>query len=486
MLSLNRPELLKDKCLINGEWRDAASGKTDDVINPATGEVITTVPYMGVEEAQEAIDHAETAFKSWRKEQAKTRSKIIRRWFDLVMENQDDLGAILSAEQGKPVPEAKGEIAYAGSFIEWFGEEGKRLYGDIIPSNIPGTRMMVKKEPIGVSAAITPWNFPAAMITRKAAPALAAGCPMIIKPAPQTPLTAFALAFLAEEAGLPKGLVQVLHGDAIGIGELLCKSTVVRKLSFTGSTNVGRILMRQSADNIKKLSLELGGNAPFIVFEDADIDAAVKGAVAAKFRNNGQTCVCPNRFYVHRSVQAEFVEKLSIAVDKLKIGEGTEEGVDLGPVIDHNAYKTVLGFINDAKEKGALQATKRDLVQGDEERFIAPVVLDNANSSMDMCSKEIFGPVAAIYPFETMEEAITLSNDTDAGLAAYLYTQSINKYITVSEALDYGIVAVNTGAFSTEVAPFGGVKESGLGREGSKYGIEDYLEIKYVCLGGLD
>ena len=485
MQALTQPALLKIKCYINGEWCSAISDKTEDILNPATGEVIASVPYMDDTEAREAIHHAEKAQIGWRSEMAKTRSAILRRWFDLIMANQDDLALILSSEQGKPLNEAKGEIAYAASFIEWFGEEGKRIYGDIIPENLPNARMMVRKEPIGVTAAITPWNFPAAMITRKAAPALASGCAMIIKPAPQTPLTAFAFAALAEEAGVPAGVLQVIHGDSIAIGKVLCESKIVRKLSFTGSTNVGRILMRQSADNIKKLSLELGGNAPFIVFNDADIDAAVAGAIAAKFRNNGQTCVCPNRFYVQSEVHDEFVEKLSAAVDQLTIGNGLDEGVDLGPLIDDKAYESVLGLIQDAKDKGAVQATQRDLVINDDKRFLSPVVLTNANDDMKLCSQEIFGPVAPVYIFDTIDEAIAKSNDTDAGLAAYLYTQSINTYTKVSEGLEYGIVAVNTGAFSTEVAPFGGVKESGLGREGSKYGIEDYLELKYICLGGL-
>ncbi|PWQ95274.1 NAD-dependent succinate-semialdehyde dehydrogenase [Leucothrix arctica] len=485
MKTLTQPALLKDKCYINGEWHSAASGKTEDIMNPATGEVITAVPFMDDTEALKAIEHAAAAQIGWRSELAKTRSAILRRWFELVMANQDDLALILSSEQGKPFGEAKGEIAYAASFIEWFGEEGKRIYGDIIPENIPGTRMTVRKEPIGVTVAITPWNFPAAMITRKAGPALAAGCTMIIKPAPQTPLTAFALVALAEEAGVPAGVLQVITGDSIAIGEVFCESKTVRKLSFTGSTGVGKILMRQSADNIKKLSLELGGNAPFIVFDDANVNAAVAGAVVAKFRNNGQTCVCPNRFYVQSGIHDEFVEKLAAEVDKLKIGNGMEEGVDLGPLIDEKAHESVLKLILDAKEKGAVQATKRDLVTNKRAPFISPVVLTNADDSMQLCSKEIFGPVAPVYKFETIDEAIAVSNDTDAGLAAYLYTQSINTYTKVSEGLEYGIVAVNTGAFSTEVAPFGGVKESGLGREGSMYGIEDYLEIKYVCLGGL-
>ena len=485
MQNLTNTALLKNHCLINGEWRPAVSGETEDIFNPATGEVITAVPYMGETEAIEAIEHAEKALAGWKAELAKTRAAILRRWFELVMENQDDLALILSSEQGKPFNEAKGEIAYAASFIEWFGEEGKRIYGDIIPANIPGTRMTARKEPIGVTAAITPWNFPAAMITRKAGPALAAGCTMIVKPAPQTPLTAFAFAVLAEEAGVPAGVLQVISGDSIAIGKVLCESKKVRKLSFTGSTGVGKILMRQSADNIKKLSLELGGNAPFIIFDDVDVDEAVAGAIVAKFRNNGQTCVCPNRFYVQSGIYDEFVEKLAAAVDELKVGNGLEEGTDLGPLIDQKAYESVLGLINDAKDKGAEIITKRDLTVKEGTSFLSPVVLSEADDTMKMCSQEIFGPVAAVYKFETMEEAIEKSNDTDAGLAAYVYTQSINTYTKVSEGLEYGIVAVNTGAFSTEVAPFGGVKESGLGREGSKYGIEDYLEIKYVCLGGL-
>lgn len=485
MLSLSNPELLKSSCFINGEWVGADSGDTIDVINPADDSVIIDVPVMGQKETEAAIGFAATAWKPWKTTTAKQRAQILRRWFDLIMANQDDLGKILSAEQGKPVPEAKGEIAYAASFIEWFSEEAKRTYGDVIPEVVPGTRLTVRKEPIGVCAAVTPWNFPAAMITRKAGPALAAGCPIIIKPASQTPLTAFALAYLAHEAGVPAGVLQVINGRSSEIGTALCESPTVRKLSFTGSTDIGKLLMQQCAANVKKVSLELGGNAPFIVFDDADLDKAVEGALIAKFRNNGQTCVCANRILVQSGVYDAFSAKLAAAVDKLVVADGAAAGAELGPLIDRKAYRSIKAMIDDATAKGAVQITSRDVEFDEQQRFMNPVVLGDAQRSMDFYSDEIFGPVAALFKFDSIDEAIEMANDTEYGLASYMYTQSISTYIHVSEALEYGMVGVNTGLISNEVAPFGGIKSSGIGREGSKYGIEDYLEIKYVCLGGL-
>lgn len=485
MLSLQNSQLLKNQCFINGEWRSADSGATVDVENPATGAVITTIPFMGEAETTAAIAHANVAWKGWKKTTGKQRSQILRRWFELLIENQNDLAIILSAEQGKPVKEALGEIAYAASFIEWFSEEAKRIYGDVIPEVAADTRLTVRKEPIGVCAAVTPWNFPAAMITRKAGPALAAGCPIIIKPATQTPLTAFALVELARQAGIPAGIVQVVTGRASAIGNTLCASPDVRKLSFTGSTDIGIQLMQQCAANVKKVSLELGGNAPFIVFDDADIDKAVEGALIAKFRNNGQTCVCANRILVQSGVYDQFAQKLAAAVDKLVVAAGSEAKVDLGPLIDSKAFDSIKAMVSDALQKGASQVSSRAFDVSDEKRFMNPVVLTDATTEMAVYREEIFGPVAALFRFDTVEDAITLANDTEYGLASYLYTQSIQTYIEVSEALEYGMVGVNTGLISNEVAPFGGVKASGIGREGSKYGIDDYLEIKYVCLGGL-
>lgn len=485
MQDLLNTSLLRNACFINGQWCAADNGATVDVTNPATGETIVRVPMMGAAETERAIDVAELAYKEWRKTTAKHRAQVLRRWFDLLMQNQNDLALILSSEQGKPLNEAKGEIAYAASFIEWFSEEAKRVYGDTIPEVTPGTRLTVRKEPIGVCAAITPWNFPAAMITRKAGPALAAGCSIIIKPATQTPLTALALAALAEQAGIPKGVLQVVVGRASAIGNTLCASAKVRKLSFTGSTDIGKLLMQQCADNVKKVSLELGGNAPFIVFDDADLDKAVEGALIAKFRNNGQTCVCANRILVQEGVYDAFAAKLAEAVDKLRVAPGTEEGSELGPLIDASAYDSVSAMIDDALTKGATKVTNREVQVDGEKRFLNPVVLTGANTDMAFYSDEIFGPIAPLFRFSTVEEAIALANDTEYGLASYLYTSSINTYIRVSEELEYGMVGVNTGLISNEVAPFGGIKSSGIGREGSKYGIEDYLEIKYVCLGGL-
>jgi succinate-semialdehyde dehydrogenase/glutarate-semialdehyde dehydrogenase len=485
MLTLSNSGLLRDLCFINGEWCEAYGGHTVEVNNPADGSVIASVPVMGRKETQAAIGFAETAWRSWKKTTAKYRSKILRKWYELLVANQDDLAIILSAEQGKPIAEARGEVLYAASFIEWFSEEAKRVYGDLIPEVVPGTRLSVRKESIGVCAAITPWNFPAAMITRKAGPAIAAGCSIIIKPATQTPLTAFALAVLAQEAGVPAGVIQVICGHSSEIGEVLCKSPAVRKLSFTGSTRVGKQLMHQSAVTVKKISLELGGNAPFIVFEDADLDKAVEGAMIAKFRNNGQTCICANRILVQSSVYNEFANRLADAVDRLVIGSGSVPDTELGPVIDQKAYQAITGLIDDAKDKGAVQITSREVEFDDNQRFLSPIVLTNADKSMELYSDEIFGPVAALFKFETIDEAIQMANDTEYGLASYIYTNSIATYVKVSEELEYGMVGVNIGLISNEVVPFGGIKSSGIGREGSKYGIEEYLEMKYVCLGGL-
>ena len=486
MINLVDLNLLRSQCLIDGQWVSADSGQTMDVLNPADGSLLAAVPLMGAEETEKAIDAAGKSWKQWKKWTGKERSRVMRRWFDLISGNQRDLALILSSEQGKPLKEALGEIAYAASFVEWFAEEAKRVYGDTIPEVTPGTRITVRKEPIGVCAAITPWNFPAAMITRKAGPALAAGCSIIIKPASQTPLTAFALAYLAEKAGIPAGVIQVVSGRASAIGNALCDSEKVRKLSFTGSTPIGRQLMERCASNIKKVSMELGGNAPFIVFDDADLDAAVEGALVAKYRNNGQTCVCANRILVQDGVYDQFAEKLAAAVDRLVVAPATEENSDLGPVIDDKAYDSISSMVMDAVNKGAEVVTGRPVKVNDEKRFINPIVLKNASTDMNFYKEEIFGPVAPLFRFKSIDEAIHLANDTEYGLASYIYTSSINTYIQVSEELEYGMVGVNTGLISNEVAPFGGIKASGIGREGSKYGIEDYLEIKYVCLGGIN
>lgn len=485
MIDLNNKDLLPNLCLIDGQWCGAEQGDSVEVINPATGESLSRVPMMGALETERAILAAHTAGKAWRKLTGKHRAEILHRWFELLMENQEDLADILSAEQGKPLKEAKGEIAYAASFIEWFSEEAKRVYGDVIPEVMPGTRLTIKKEPIGVCAAITPWNFPAAMITRKAGPALAAGCTIIIKPATQTPLTAIALAVLAEKAGIPAGVLQIVIGRSGEIGDALCASPLVRKLSFTGSTDVGKLLMRQCSDTIKKVSLELGGNAPFIVFDDADLDKAIEGALIAKYRNNGQTCVCANRILVQDGIYDRFAEKLAMAVDRMVVANGSDPEAELGPLIDAKAYNSVSRMIDEAIALGAVRVTQREIHMDDEKRFMNPVVLSGATKAMGVYREEIFGPVAPLFRFHSVEEAIAMANDTEFGLASYLYTSSIDTYINVSEALEYGMVGVNTGLISNEVAPFGGIKSSGIGREGSKYGIEDYLEIKYICLGGL-
>ena len=478
---LKDPSLLRQQCYINGQWCDAQSKETVAIANPATGAVIASVPVMGQVETQAAIAAAEAALPAWRALTAKERGAKLRRWFELLNENSDDLALMMTTEQGKPLAEAKGEVTYAASFIEWFAEEAKRVYGDTIPGHQGDKRIMVIKQPVGVTAAITPWNFPAAMITRKAAPALAAGCTMVVKPAPQTPFTALALAVLAERAGIPAGVFSVITGDAIGIGNEMCSNPIVRKLSFTGSTQVGIKLMEQCAPTLKKLSLELGGNAPFIVFDDANIDAAVEGAMIAKYRNAGQTCVCANRIYVQAGVYDEFARKLSIAVGKLKVGEGITEGVTTGPLINRAAVEKVQSHLEDALSKGAtvVAGGKPHSLGGN---FFEPTVLTHVDSSMRVAREETFGPLAPLFKFTDVDDVIKQANDTEFGLAAYFYGRDISLVWKVAEALEYGMVGVNTGLISTEVAPFGGMKSSGLGREGSKFGIEEYLEIKYICM----
>ncbi|MDI1308544.1 MAG: NAD-dependent succinate-semialdehyde dehydrogenase [Methylotenera sp.] len=484
-IQLKHSALLKTNLtLLAGQWVSADSGGTISVTNPATGSIVASVPLMGHAETERAIVAAETAQKSWKTLTAAARAAILKRWFDLIILHREDLAQLLTAEQGKPLAEARGEVNYGASFIEWFAEEAKRVYGETIPASMSDRRLLVLKQPIGVTAAITPWNFPIAMITRKAAPALAAGCSMIIKPAEQTPLCAIALAVLAEEAGVPSGVLQVITGDARQIGAALCASPVVAKLSFTGSTEVGRILMRQCADTIKKLSLELGGNAPFIVFNDADLDAAVEGAMMSKYRNAGQTCVCSNRLFVQDGVYDEFAKKLAVKVAQLKVGAGNEEGVTQGPLIDAAAIEKVESHVADAVAKGAtvLQGGKRHTLGG---TFFEPTVLANVSDDALIFSEETFGPVAPLFRFKTDLEVIELANRTEFGLASYFYSRDIGRIWRVAEALEYGMVGVNTGMISNEVAPFGGVKQSGLGREGSHHGIDEYLELKYVCMAGL-
>ncbi len=485
-LKLSKPVLLKQaSCLLAGQWQPADSGATFAITNPANGETIAQVPRMGRAETERAIAASQVAQQSWKNLTAKARAAMLKRWFDLIVANTEDLAKILTAEQGKPLSEARGEVAYGASFIEWFAEEAKRVYGETIPAPMTDRRLLVIKQPIGVTAAITPWNFPIAMIARKVAPALAAGCTMIVKPAEQTPLSAFALAVLAEEAGIPAGVLQVITGDAREIGAALCASPVVTKLSFTGSTEVGRILMRQCADTIKKLSLELGGNAPFIVFDDADLDAAVEGAMISKFRNAGQTCVCANRLFVQDGVFDAFAEKLALKVSQLKVGDGAEEGVTQGPLIDQAAIEKVESHIADAAAKGAklVQGGKRHALGG---TFFEPTVLADVSPDALIFKEETFGPVAPLFRFKTDDEVIELANCTEFGLASYFYSRDIGRIWRVAEALEYGMVGVNTGMISNEVAPFGGVKQSGLGREGSHHGIDEYLELKYIAMAGLD
>lgn len=481
-MQLSDPTLLRQQAWIAGQWCAADSAQTLAVHNPANGELLGSVPNMGAAETQRAIQAANSALVAWRSKTAAERGKILRRWFELMLENQDDLALIMTLEQGKPLAEARGEITYAASFIEWFAEEGKRAYGDTIPSPSSSSRLMVIKQPIGVCAAITPWNFPAAMITRKAGAALAAGCSMVIKPASATPFSALALMLLAQRAGVPDGVLSVLTGSASAIGGELTSNSLVRKLSFTGSTDVGRNLLRQCADDIKKVSLELGGNAPFIVFNDADIDAAVSGAIAAKFRNAGQTCVCVNRFYVQDAVYAEFAQRLTAAVEQLSMGDGRSAGVNIGPLINQAAVDKAQAHIADALQLGATLQCGGKVTEG---TFLQPAVLTDVAHNALLAREETFGPVAALMRFNDEQEAIALANDTEFGLAAYFYSRDIGRCFRVSEALEYGMVGVNTGAISNEVAPFGGVKASGLGREGSKYGLDEYLEVKYVNFGDI-
>jgi succinate-semialdehyde dehydrogenase/glutarate-semialdehyde dehydrogenase len=482
--ALKRPDLLRQSCYIDGLWLPSDDGTDITVSNPANQARIGTVPNIGQAQTRLAIEAANRAWEGWRAKTAKERAQLLRRWFDLMMANQDDLAAIMTAEQGKPLAESRGEIAYAASFIEWFAEEGKRTYGDVIPSPLGDKRIVVIKQPVGVCAAITPWNFPAAMITRKAGPALAAGCTMVVKPATQTPFSALALAALAEEAGIPKGVLNVITGSAKIIGAELTSNPLVRKLTFTGSTEVGRQLMRQCADTIKKISLELGGNAPFIVFDDADLDAAVQGAIASKFRNTGQTCVCANRIFVQDGVYDLFAEKLIAAVNALRVANGFDEGATQGPLIDKAALDKVEEHVADATAKGArvMLGGKRHALGG---TFYQPTVLTGVTPGMKLFREETFGPVAPLIRFATEKDAVRLANDTEFGLASYFYARDIGRITRVYEALESGMVGVNTGIISTEVAPFGGVKQSGLGREGSKYGIEEFLQVKYVCLGGI-
>ncbi|MCA4825415.1 MAG: NAD-dependent succinate-semialdehyde dehydrogenase [Serratia rubidaea] len=480
-MKLNNPELLRSQCLIDGEWCAAQSGKREAVINPSTGEELASIPLIGSAETERAIDAAQRAQQSWKQQTAKQRAALMLAWAEKIMAAQEDLAQLMTAEQGKSLAEARGEVAYAASFITWFAEEAKRVDGAVLQAPQATQRLVVIKQPIGVCAAITPWNFPAAMITRKAAPALAAGCSMIVKPAEQTPLTALALGKLAQDAGIPAGVLQIVTGEAAQVGKVLCDSPVVRKLSFTGSTEVGRILMAQCAPTIKKLSLELGGNAPVIVFDDADLDAAVAGIMASKFRNSGQTCVCANRIYVQAGIYDRLAEKLVTAVEGLQVGDGAAEGTTQGPLIDKAAVEKVQSHIDDALIKGAQIATGgQPHALG--RTYFQPTVVTGVTQQMRFATEETFGPVAPLFRFKDEEEAVAMANDTEFGLAAYVFTQNAARQWRVPEALEYGMVGINTGLISNEVAPFGGVKQSGLGREGSRYGIEEYLELKYLCI----
>jgi succinate-semialdehyde dehydrogenase/glutarate-semialdehyde dehydrogenase len=483
-MQLNDMSLFRQQCYIDGAWADADDGATIEVTNPATGETLGTVPKMGANETRRAIEAANAAWPAWRAKTAKERSSILRRWFELMLENKDDLAVLMTTEQGKPLAEALGEAVYGASFFEWFAEEGRRAYGDVIPTHMADRRIVVLKEPVGVCAAITPWNFPSAMITRKAGPALAAGCPMVVKPASATPYSALALAELAERAGVPKGVFSVVTGAADAIGGEMTSNPIVRKLTFTGSTEVGKILMRQCAGTVKKVSMELGGNAPFIVFDDADIDAAVEGAMVSKYRNAGQTCVCANRLLVQDGVYEEFAGKLAEAVSGLKVGSGLDEGVNQGPLIDMSAVEKVEQHIADATAKGA-----RIVVGGGRHEmggtFFQPTILADVTTDMAVTREETFGPLAPLFHFKTEEEAIAMANDTEFGLAAYFFSRDMGRVWRVSEGLEYGIIGANVGIISTEVAPFGGMKESGIGREGSHYGLDEFMEVKYICMGGV-
>lgn len=483
-MKLKDPKLFRTQAYIDGKWVDADKGETLTVDNPADGKTLGTVPKMGAAETRRAIEAANKAFPAWAAKPAKDRSVILRRWAELMLANQEDLAQMMTAEQGKPLTESRGEVAYSASFLEWFAEEGKRVYGDTIPAPKNSQRIVVLKQPIGVCASITPWNFPSAMIARKVAPALAAGCTMVAKPASQTPYSAFAMAELATRAGVPAGVFSVVTGSATAIGGEMTSSPIVRKITFTGSTEIGKVLMAQAASTVKKVSMELGGNAPFIVFDDADLDAAVDGAMASKYRNAGQTCVCANRLLVQDKVYDAFAKKLEAAVAKLNVGNGAEAGITTGPLIDAKAVEKVEAHIADAVAKGAriVQGGKRHSLGGN---FFQPTVLVDVKPNMAVAREETFGPVAPLFRFKDEAEAIRLANDTEFGLAAYFYARDLGRVWRVAEALEYGIVGINEGIISTEVAPFGGVKESGIGREGSKYGIDDYMEIKYLCMGGI-
>lgn len=481
---LKNPSLFRQQAYVGGRWIDADSGAVTPVVNPATGKPIGTIPRMGADETRRAIEAADKTLPDWRSRTAKERAAILRKWFELMMTHQEDLARLMTIEQGKPLAESRGEIAYAASFIEWFAEEGKRVYGDTIPAHGRDKRIVVIKQPVGVTAAITPWNFPAAMITRKAGPALAAGCTMVVKPAELTPYSALAMAVLAEEAGVPPGVLSVVTGDSRAIGGELTSNPIVRKLSFTGSTEVGKLLMRQCASTVKKISLELGGNAPFIVFDDADLEAAVAGAIASKYRNAGQTCVCANRLLVQAGIYDRFATRLAEVVSQMKVGDGLETDTKIGPLIDEHAIAKVEQHVADALGKGAKLVTGGARVAG-AGTFYAPTVLTNVTPGMLPMHEETFGPVAPLVKFETEADAIRLANDTEFGLASYFYSRDIARVWRVAEALESGMVGINEGIISTEVAPFGGVKESGIGREGSKYGIEEYVEMKYLCFGGI-
>jgi succinate-semialdehyde dehydrogenase / glutarate-semialdehyde dehydrogenase len=484
-MQISNSGLFRQQCYVNGAWIDADSGETLEVTNPADGSAIGTVPKLGAAETRRAIEAANTSWADWRSRTAKDRAGILRRWYELIMENQEDLAQLMTAEQGKPLAESRGEVGFGASFIEWFAEEGRRIYGDTIPQHQNDRRLLVIKEPIGVVAAITPWNFPSAMITRKCGPALAVGCPVVVKPASATPYSALALAVLAEEAGIPKGVFNVVTGSAGAIGGELTSNPIVRKLTFTGSTEIGKVLLAQSASTVKKVSMELGGNAPFIVFDDADLDAAVEGAMISKYRNTGQTCVCANRVLVQDGVYDAFAEKFSAKVAALKVADGFDEGSQQGPLIDMAAVEKVEEHIADATSKGArvLVGGSRHALGGN---FFEPTVVADVTADMAVAREETFGPLAPLFRFKTEEEAIRLANATEFGLASYFYSRDIGRIWRVSEGLEFGLVGINTGLLSTSEVPFGGIKESGMGREGSKYGVDDYLEIKYLCMAGID
>lgn len=483
MSLLKDSTLLRHQAYLDGAWIEADSGRTFDVTNPASGDLLIRVADCSAAETRRAIEAADRAMHEWRAKTAAQRGALLRRWNDLILENAEDLALLMTLEQGKPLAESRGEVRYGASFIEWFAAEGQRVYGDIIPPHAPNLRVLVQKQPVGVSAAITPWNFPIAMITRKVAPALAAGCTVVVKPSEETPLCALALAELAHRAGFPPGVINIVTGmDAPAIGRELTGNPLVRKFSFTGSTEVGKLLMRQCADTVKKISLELGGNAPFIVFDDADLDAAVDGAMASKYRNAGQTCVCANRMFVQRGIYEAFLEKFTTAVQKQKVGPGTEHGVSIGPLINREALEKVQRLVEDARDKGAELRTGGSALEG---TFFEPTVLAGVVPGMDIMQEEIFGPVAPVICFDTEAEVVAMANDTPYGLAAYFYGRDVGRVFRVADALDYGMVGVNTGILGTAIAPFGGMKESGIGREGSKYGIEEFLEVKYVCVAGL-